>query len=175
MLTVQYQERSHKSTNDFNANYNVVSSTHQHRSLKALLDSSHSFIHFATQAYDSFMHVTDISQTSTMCWTLFQGVGRTEALAKHTGGLRSLNCLSRTVLLVLTPVSENSETSFHQSNSVIHWFQGVQNLPFQRWVFSSLHIFKCLNGFKIKIYYSPPSPQGKTVREMLFRFLIYLR
>ena len=53
------------------------------------------------------------------------GVGRTEALAKHTGRLPSLNCLSRTVLLVLTPVSENSETSFHQSNSVIHWFQGV--------------------------------------------------
>lgn len=136
MPTVQYQERSHKSTNDFNANYNVVSSTHQHRSLKPLLDSSHSFIHFATQAYNSFMHVTDIYHTSTMCWTLFQGVGRTEPLTKHTGGLPSLNCLSRTVLLVLIPVCENSETAFYQSNS--DWFQGVQILPFQRWVCSLL-------------------------------------
>lgn len=138
MPTLQYQGRSHKSTNDFNANYNVVSSIHQHRSLKALLDSSHSFIHFATQAYNSLMHVTHIYQTSTMRWTPFQGVGRTEPLAKHRGGLPSLNCLSKTVLLVLTPVCENSEPTFHQSNSVIHWFRGVQNLPFQRQVCSLL-------------------------------------
>lgn len=127
MPALQSQGRSNKSINNFYANYNVVPSIHQPRPPKALLRSPHSVILFCFLGL--WLIHSCYRYPSNTYYVLDSvpggGEGKTQPLTKHTEDFPSPNSLSRTALLVPTPVCGNSEITFHRANSEMHWFQAV--------------------------------------------------
>lgn len=117
-----------------------------------------------------------MSQVFPENYVMFQGVGR-EQHSHQQSRRKSLpwsSRLSREVVLLcqeVVPVFESSAITSPQPNSVLNGFSFRILLIREGFVlFSRLCILRCLNSFKIKIYYSLHHHRENTLRKCFSHF-----